>query len=77
MEDTSENGALPNLKICIDNTASDDENEDVVSINENEKLDDEYESSKDEESESEHVEFNVRIGGLSKSNRPTFEKVFI
>ncbi|CAC5399828.1 unnamed protein product [Mytilus coruscus] len=67
---------LPNLKICIDNTESDKEQEDVVSI----QGADELQSSpiESEEDNERNVEFNVRIGkiGQTRSENRTHRQVY-
>lgn len=58
---------LPNLKICIENTESDDERRDRVAVSEDEELDYNEEVESSGSSEEDNVEFNVRLGNRKKS----------
>lgn len=66
---------LPNLKICIDNTESDKDVDDVVSIHGTEDF---QNSPLEYEEDERSVEFNVRIGKLKSANPTgTFRQVIL
>jgi hypothetical protein len=58
---------LPNLKICIDNTESDEEIRGSTPINDEEELDYNEDIDSNESSDDEKVEINVCVGNLKKS----------
>lgn len=59
---------LPNLKICIDNTESDKEDGEIVSIHDEEDIPDSP-IDFDLEEDDRNVEFSVRIGKTVRSSR--------
>jgi hypothetical protein len=64
MAQTSEEEKLPNLKICIDNTDEDTDNESLVSEKAVKDVQEEVESvnqDDDEEQSGDEVEFNIRL----------------
>jgi len=63
----AEGEKFPNLKICIDNTESDDDNVDIVSLHEEDDIEEREERSDIEDSDGDEVEFNVRLGNLPKN----------
>ena len=65
--DEERDNKLPNLKICIENTESDDDKRDPVPVSEDEELDYNEEIDSNASSGEDNVEFNVRLGNLQKS----------
>lgn len=65
--DDEKDSKLPNLKICIDNTESDEEIQDNVPVHDDEELDYNEDIDSNESSGEENVEINVCLGNPKKS----------